>query len=67
MNGHLLHQLYRMCLANRESMFHTLKNELSTSDPSNQPLTLLTYLRFLCEIEKCIPSFVMDSKKENRF
>ena len=62
MNGNLLHQLYRMCLANRESMFHTLKNELLASDSSNQPLTLLTYLRFLCEIEKYVPSFIMDSK-----
>ena len=53
MNGYLLHELYRMCLSNRESMFHTLKSEL---------LTLLIYLRFLNEIEKYIPSFVIDQK-----
>ena len=41
MNGYLLHELYRMCLANRESMFHTLKSELLTLNSSNQPLTLL--------------------------
>jgi hypothetical protein len=53
MNGYLLHELYRMCLTNRESMFHTLRSEL---------LTLLIYLRFLNEIEKYIPSFVIDQK-----
>jgi hypothetical protein len=62
MNGNLLHELYRMCLANRESMFHTLKNELSILNSSNQPLTLLIYLRFLNEIQKYIPSFVINQK-----
>lgn len=47
-----------MYLSNRESMFHTLKNELST----NQPLTLFIYLCFLNEIEKYIPSFVITQK-----
>jgi len=62
MNGYLLHELYRMCLSNRESMFHTLKSELLTLNSSNQPLTLLIYLRFLNEIEKYIPSFVINQK-----
>ena len=62
MNGYLLHQLYQMCLANRESMFHTLKTELLTINSSNQSLTLLIYLRFLNEIEKHIPSFVINQK-----
>ncbi len=59
MNGYLLHELYRMCLSNRESMFHTLKSELSTF---NQSLRLDVYLRFLNEIEKYIPSFVINQK-----
>ncbi len=59
MNGYLLHELYRMCLSNRESMFHTLKSELNSS---NQSLTLDVYLRFLNEIEKYIPSFVINQK-----
>ena len=60
MNGNLRHELYRMCLSNRESMFHTLKSELLNS--SNQSLTLLVYLRFLNEIEKYIPSFIINQK-----
>jgi len=62
MNGNLLHELYRMCLSNRESMFHTLKTEISTLNSTNQPLTLLVYLRFLNEIQKYIPSFVINQK-----
>jgi hypothetical protein len=62
MNGNLLHELYQMCLSNRESMFHTLKTEISTLNSTNQPLTLLVYLRFLNEIQKYIPSFVINQK-----
>jgi hypothetical protein len=62
MNGYLLHELYQMCLSNRESMFHTLKTELLTLNSTYQPLTLLTYLRFLNEIQKYIPSFVINQK-----
>jgi hypothetical protein len=51
-----------MCLSIRQSMFHTLKSELSTLNSTNQPLTLLNYLRFLSEIQKYIPSFVMNQK-----
>lgn len=51
MNGGLLYDLYRMCNENRESMFHTLKNEISKN---GQPLTILVYLRFLQEIQKFI-------------
>lgn len=62
MNGNLLHELYLMCLSSRESMFHTLKFELSTINASNEPLTLLIYLRFLNELQKYIPSFVINQK-----
>jgi hypothetical protein len=62
MNGILLHELYRMCLSNHESIFHTLKAELSTLNSTNQPLTLLIYLRFLHEIQKYIPSFIINQK-----
>jgi hypothetical protein len=54
MNGCLLYDLYTMCKANRESMFHTLKNELVLLDKDVQPLTLFIYLRFLNEIQKYI-------------
>ena len=43
-----------MCKHNRESMFHTLKNEILLSDQDAQPLTLFIYLRFLSEIQKYI-------------
>jgi hypothetical protein len=55
MNGNLIHELYRMCLSNRESMFHTLQKEISILNSNNQPLTLLIFLRFLDEIQKHIP------------
>jgi hypothetical protein len=54
MNGCLLYDLYTMCKANRESMFHTLKNEIVLLDKDVQPLTLFIYLRFLNEIQKYI-------------
>lgn len=54
MNGCLLYDLYTMCIDNRESMFHTLKNEILIFDKNIQQLTLLNYLRFLCEIRKYI-------------
>ncbi|CAF3298182.1 unnamed protein product [Rotaria socialis] len=62
MNGNLLHELYLMCLSNRESMFHTLKTEISTLYSNNQPLTLIIYLRFLNEIQKYIPTFAINQK-----
>lgn len=62
MNGHLLYELYRMCLLNKESMFHTLKTEISTLNATTEPLTLVIYLRFLHEIEKYIPSFIIHQK-----
>lgn len=62
MNGYLLHELYQMCLSNRESMFHTLKTELLTLNSTYQPLTLLTYLRFLNEIQKYISSSAINQK-----
>ncbi|CAF4571233.1 unnamed protein product [Rotaria sp. Silwood2] len=62
MNGNLLHELYRMCLSNRESMFHTLKKEISILNSINEPLTLVIYLRFLNEVQKYIPSFVIGEK-----
>ncbi|CAF2527428.1 unnamed protein product [Rotaria sp. Silwood2] len=62
MNGNLLHELYRMCLSNRESMFHTLKKEISILNSINEPLTLAIYLRFLNEVQKYIPSFVIGEK-----
>ncbi|CAF2502605.1 unnamed protein product [Rotaria sp. Silwood2] len=55
MNGKFLHELYKMCLSNRESMFHTLQREISILNINNQSLTLLIYLRFLNEIQKYIP------------
>ncbi|CAF1259161.1 unnamed protein product [Rotaria sordida] len=55
MNGKFLHELYKMCLSNRESMFHTLQREISILNVNNQSLTLLIYLRFLNEIQKYIP------------
>ena len=55
MNGNLIHELYRMCLSNRESMFHSLQKEISILNSNNQPLTFLIYLRFLDEIQKHIP------------
>ncbi|CAF3674723.1 unnamed protein product, partial [Rotaria sordida] len=62
MNGNLLHELYRMCLTNRESMYHTLKTEISTFNSNNESLTLVIYLRFLNEIQKYIPSLVINQK-----
>jgi len=62
MNGQLLFELYQMCINNRESMFHTLKTELGNLNPSTQPLTLLIYLRFLNEMQKYIPTFLIDQK-----
>ncbi|CAF1025351.1 unnamed protein product [Adineta steineri] len=59
MNGYLLNDLYTMCKQNRESMFHTLKNELLTLDKNAQPLTLFIYLRFLNEIKKYISKAVV--------
>ena len=56
MNESLLRQLALMCLANRESMFHTLRNELTALNSSTPPLTLLVYLRFLSEIETSFAS-----------
>ncbi|CAF1217191.1 unnamed protein product [Rotaria sp. Silwood1] len=61
-NGNILHDLYRMCLSNRESMFHTLKTEISTLNTNNEQLTLVIYLRFLNEIQKYVPSFVINQK-----
>ena len=52
MNGSILYDLYTMCNEHRESMFHTLKNEMLIFDQTYQPLTLLVYLRFLEEIQK---------------
>jgi hypothetical protein len=44
-------------------MFHTLKDELSTLNATNQqPLTLLIYLRFLNEIQKYISSSAINQK-----
>jgi hypothetical protein len=51
MNGYLLYDLYTMCNDNRESMFHTLKNEILLLDKNAQSLTLFIYLRFLSEIK----------------
>lgn len=51
MNGSHLYELAQMCVANRESMFHTLKNELSTTNQNHEPLKLVEYLRFLNEIQ----------------
>ncbi|CAF4044483.1 unnamed protein product, partial [Rotaria magnacalcarata] len=62
MNGNILHELYLMCLSNRESMFHTLKTEISTLYSNNQPLTLIIYLRFLNEIQKYIQTFAINQK-----
>ncbi|CAF0882831.1 unnamed protein product [Rotaria sordida] len=62
MNGNLLHELYRMCLTSRESMYHTLKTEISTFNSNNESLTLVIYLRFLNEIQKYIPSLVINQK-----
>ncbi|CAF1456786.1 unnamed protein product, partial [Adineta steineri] len=59
MNGYLLNDLYTMCKQNRESMFHTLKNELLTLDKNAQPLTLFIYLRFLNEIKKYISKAIV--------
>lgn len=56
MNESLLRQLALMCLDNRESMFHTLRNELTALNSSTPPLTLIVYLRFLSEIETCFAS-----------
>lgn len=56
MNGSLLYDLYTMCKENRESMFHTLKKEISVIDPSIPMLTISNYLRFLREIDQCVMS-----------
>ena len=58
MNGCLLNDLFTMCRQNRESMFHTIKNEISALDKHAQPLTLYTYLRFLNEIQKYVTKAV---------
>lgn len=57
MNGFLLYDLYTMCKENRESMFHTLKNEITMVDPSIPSLTISNYLRFLREIDKCVMTY----------
>ena len=57
MNGCLLVDLYTMCKENRESMFHTLKNELVVCDSSIPPLTISNYLRFLREIDRLLLSY----------
>jgi hypothetical protein len=53
MDGYILYDLYTMCIDNRESMFHTLKNEILLFE-NIQSLTLFIYLRFLHEIQKYI-------------
>lgn len=52
MDGRLLYDLYSMCRENRESMFHTLKNEVVLLDQDVPLLTIFVYLRFLQEIQK---------------
>ncbi|CAF1660635.1 unnamed protein product [Adineta ricciae] len=58
MNGCLLNDLFTMCRQNRESMFHTIKNEILALNKHAQPLTLYTYLRFLNEIQKYVTKAV---------
>ncbi|UJR07687.1 hypothetical protein I4U23_011972 [Adineta vaga] len=58
MNGCLLNDLFTMCRQNRESMFHTLKTEILSTDNHVQPLTLFIYLRFLNEIQKYVTKAV---------
>ncbi|CAF1310789.1 unnamed protein product [Adineta ricciae] len=53
-NGQLLHQAYAMCQLNRETMFHSMKNEVATCEHV-LPLTLGTYLHFLNALKQYIP------------
>jgi hypothetical protein len=57
--SHLLY-IYIMCQNNPESMFKTLQTEINAVRP-NEPLTLLTYVRFLDAVKKYIP--VMNPQK----
>ena len=54
MNGRVLHEAYKMCIVNRESLFRTFKDEVA-ADGQQKPLTLSVYLCFLDEIHKYIP------------
>jgi hypothetical protein len=54
MNGSHLLYIYTMCQTNAESMFKTLQTEINAVRP-NEPLTLLTYVRFLDAVKKYIP------------
>ncbi len=55
MNGRLIHETYKQCKAHWEFMFQTFKNEIA-ADGQQKILTIYTYIRFLDEIEKYIPT-----------
>ena len=55
MNGRLICETYKRCKAHWEFMFQTFKSEI-TADGQQKTLTIYTYIRFLDEIEKYIPS-----------
>ena len=54
-NGCLLHHAYLMCEQSRESMFQAMRKEVDTNGNSTI-LTLGTYLRFLDEMKKYVPT-----------
>ena len=55
MNGHLLYETYQRCHAHWEFMFETFKAEVITSKEYGT-LTIYTYIRFLDEIKKYVPT-----------
>lgn len=59
MNGRLLHETYKRCMAHWELMFQTFKAEVS-SDGTQKPLTIETYIRFLDELRKYVPMTMND-------
>ena len=57
MNGHVLHAMYSMCMANHDAMYDRIKADTS----KEQPLTINTYLRFLNEIKQYVPISATDT------
>ena len=53
MNGQLLHQAYKMCQANQQGMFLSLKDDMAKSAQAN--LSLKDYLTFQKELKVYIP------------
>ena len=64
MDGRLVHETYKRCKAHWEFMFQTFKSEI-VADGQKQILTIYTYIRFLDQIEKYIPTVDDPHKKSS--